>query len=59
MAQKVAKVGIKKEKGWLYFVDRQGDISKAKMARGGRKRRKAAKKRPAKRRKAAKRRKRR
>ena len=37
MAQKVAKVGIKKEKGYLYFVDRQGDISCAKMARGSKK----------------------
>ena len=35
MAQKVAKVGIKKEAGFLYFVDKQGDISRAKMARGG------------------------
>jgi hypothetical protein len=29
--EKIAKVGIKKEAGWLYFVDKQGDISKAKM----------------------------
>ena len=34
MAQKVAKAGVKKEKGYLYFVDKQGDISRAKMARG-------------------------
>lgn len=34
MSEKVAKVGIKKEPGYLYFVDRQGDISRAKMARG-------------------------
>lgn len=34
-AQKVAKVGIKKESGYLYFVDKNGDISRAKMARGG------------------------
>ena len=33
-AKKVAKVGIKKEKGYLYFVDKHGDISAAKMARG-------------------------
>ena len=44
MAQKVAKVGIKKESGYLYFVDSQGDISRAKMARGGQKRKKKAKK---------------
>ena len=48
MAQKVAKVGVKKESGWLYFVDKKGDISRAKMARGGRKK-KRAKKKPAKR----------
>ncbi len=35
--KKVAKVGIKKEKGYLYFVDKQGDISSAKMARGAKK----------------------
>ena len=37
MAEKVEKAGIKKERGYLYFVDKQGDISRAKMARGGRK----------------------
>ena len=40
MAEKVAKVGIKKQRGYLYFVDRQGDISRAKKARGGQRRRK-------------------
>jgi hypothetical protein len=35
MAEKVAKVGVKKQNGWLYFVDKQGDISRAKMVRGG------------------------
>ena len=40
MAQKVAKVGIKKEDGYLYFVDKQGDISRAKMVRGGKKKKK-------------------
>ncbi len=43
-AQKVAKVGIKKESGWLYFVDKKGDISRAKMARGGKKKKKKKKK---------------
>ena len=37
MAEKVAKVGVKKESGWLYFVDKHGDVSRAMMARGGRK----------------------
>ena len=37
MATKVAKVGVKKEKGYLYFVDKHGDVSCAKMARGSKK----------------------
>ena len=37
MAEKVQKVGIKREKGYLYYLDKQGDVSKAKMARGGKK----------------------
>jgi hypothetical protein len=37
MAEKVAKVGVKREKGYLYYVDKQGDVSCAKMARGGKK----------------------
>ncbi|MBN2454743.1 hypothetical protein JXB11_04315 [Candidatus Woesearchaeota archaeon] len=36
MAQKVAKVGVKKQKGYLYFIDRRGNVARAKMARGGR-----------------------
>jgi hypothetical protein len=40
----VAKVGVKKTKGMLYFVDKQGDISAATMARGGGKARKGSKK---------------
>ena len=41
VAEKVAKVGVKKQPGYLYFVDRQGDISRAKMARGGQRRRRS------------------
>ena len=37
MAKKIAKVGIKREKGYLYYVDKQGDVSCAKMARGNKK----------------------
>lgn len=37
MATKVAKVGVKKAKGYLYFVDKRGDVSRAKMARGKKK----------------------
>lgn len=43
MAEKVAKVGVRKESGYLYFVDKQGDVSRARMARGGKKGGKAEK----------------
>jgi hypothetical protein len=42
MATKVAKVGIKKEEGWLYYLDKKGNVSRAKMGRG----RKASKTKP-------------
>jgi hypothetical protein len=42
MATKVAKVGIKKEEGFLYYLDKKGNISRAKMGRG----RKASKMKP-------------
>lgn len=38
--EKVMKCGVKKEKGYLYFIDKNGDISRAKMARGGKKKKK-------------------
>lgn len=38
--EKVAEVKIKKEPGYLYFVDKDGDVARAKMARGGRKKKK-------------------
>ena len=34
MAEKVAKVGVKKADGYLYFVTKAGDVGRAKMARG-------------------------
>ena len=34
MATKVAKLGLKKEEGWLYYLDKKGNISRAKMGRG-------------------------
>ncbi|OIO10812.1 MAG: hypothetical protein AUJ52_03170 [Elusimicrobia bacterium CG1_02_63_36] len=37
MAKKVEKLGLKREKGFLYYIDKQGDVSCAKMARGGKK----------------------
>ena len=41
----LAKAGIKRESGWLYFVDKQGNASRVPMARG-RKKQKGAKKKP-------------
>lgn len=35
MATKVFKSGIKRETGFLYFVDKKGNVCKVKMARGG------------------------
>jgi 20S proteasome alpha/beta subunit len=37
MAQEIAKAGVKREAGYLYYIDKQGDVSRAKMARGGKK----------------------
>jgi hypothetical protein len=42
MATIIAKTGIRREKGWLYFLDKQGDVSRARMARGGGKARRAS-----------------
>ncbi|MDO9547355.1 MAG: hypothetical protein Q7J65_00095 [Candidatus Marinimicrobia bacterium] len=37
MAEKVAKCGVKKEKGYLYYLDKNGNVTRSKMARGGEK----------------------
>lgn len=37
MATKVAKCKIKRKRGYLYFIDKRGDVSMAKMARGKKK----------------------
>jgi hypothetical protein len=37
MVEKIEKVGVKRESGYLYFIDRQGDVSRVLMARGGKK----------------------
>ena len=34
MPSKVAKLKIKKVDGWLYYLDKKGNISRAKMGRG-------------------------
>ncbi|MFH1784013.1 MAG: hypothetical protein ABH868_03855 [bacterium] len=44
MAEKVQKCGIKRQAGYLYFIDKQGDISRVKMARGGKKKKAKKKK---------------
>lgn len=41
MATVVAKTGVKKVKGYLYFLDKKGNVARAKMARAGRKKGKA------------------
>lgn len=38
MAQKVAKVGVKKTAGYLYFLDKKGNVCRVPMARAGKKR---------------------
>ena len=43
MAQVVAKVGVKKKKGFLYFLDKNGNVACAEMSRAGRKKGKARK----------------
>ena len=35
MAQKVFKAGVKREAGYLYYVDKKGDVARTEMARGG------------------------
>jgi hypothetical protein len=37
MAQKVKKCGITRKHGYLYYVDKKGNIAEAKMARGRKK----------------------
>ncbi len=37
MGEQVMKCGVKREAGFLYYIDKQGDVSKATMARGGKK----------------------
>jgi len=37
MAEKVSKSGVKRESGYLYFIDKKGNVARTKMARGGKK----------------------
>ena len=36
MATKIARTGVEREQGYLYFLDKMGDVSRVPMARGGR-----------------------
>ena len=44
VAKPVAKPAVKKEKGYLYFIDKKGDVSRAKMLVGGKRKKKKSKK---------------
>ncbi len=37
MAEKMIKCGVKRESGFLYFVDKNGDVARTPMARGRKK----------------------
>ncbi len=37
MAEKVQKVGVEKVQGYFYVVDKQGDVSRFRPTRGGKK----------------------
>ncbi len=50
MGKVIKKNVIKRKKGYLYYVDGQGNVCEARMARGGKKKKKkVAKKKPVKR----------
>jgi len=34
MAEKVMKCGVKRKKGYLYYIDKKGNVVETKMARG-------------------------
>ena len=44
MGKIIAKKVITREKGYLYYVDGAGNVCEAKMARGGKKKKKSVKK---------------
>lgn len=44
MGKIIAKGVIERKPGFLYYVDGQGNVCEAKMARGGKKKKKTAKK---------------
>ena len=44
MGKIIAKNIVKRKSGFLYYVDGKGNVCEAKMARGGKKKKKTAKK---------------
>ncbi len=44
----IAKNVVERKTGYLYYVDGKGNVCEAKMARGGKKKKKAVKKKPVK-----------
>ncbi len=48
MGKIIAKNVVKRKPGYLYYVDGKGNVCEAKMARGGKRKKKAAKKKPVK-----------
>lgn len=56
MGRIIVKKVIVRKPGHLYYIDGAGNVCEAKMARGGKKKKKAAKRKPAKRKAAKKRR---
>ena len=35
MAEVLVKCGVKRAEGWLYFIDKKGNVARVKMARKG------------------------
>ncbi len=35
MGKVIAKTGVKRESGWLYYVDKKGNVSRVNMKRAG------------------------
>ncbi len=51
MGKVIVKNAVKRKPGYLYYVDAQGNVCEAKMARGGKKKKKSTKKKSAKKKK--------
>ena len=48
MGKVIVKKVVTRKPGYLYYVDGQGNVCEAKMARGGKKKKKVVKKKPVK-----------